>query len=59
MRAEANSIIPRVITGYPERDMPAVPIVLGISATIDRSIKAVEIRATMSRSDVIACTSSR
>jgi len=30
---EANSIIQRFIKGYPEQGMPAVPIVLGISAT--------------------------
>jgi type III restriction enzyme len=30
---EANSIIQRFIKGYPEAGMPAVPIVLGISAT--------------------------
>jgi type III restriction enzyme len=30
---EANSIIQRFIKGYPEEGMPAVPIVLGISAT--------------------------
>lgn len=31
--AEANSIVQRFIKGYPEGNMPAVPIVIGISAT--------------------------
>lgn len=39
---EANSIIQRFIKGYPEGDMPAVPIVLGISATLDRFTEAVK-----------------
>jgi hypothetical protein len=34
--AEANSIIQRFILGYPEQDMPAVPVVWGISATPQR-----------------------
>lgn len=33
---EANSIIQRFVKGYPEEGMPAVPIVLGISATLAR-----------------------
>jgi type III restriction enzyme len=50
---EANSIIQRFIKGYPEAGMPAVPIVLGISATLDRFIKAVENSGrTTSRWDV-------
>lgn len=39
---EANSIIQRFIKGYPEGGMPAVPIVLGISATLDRFTDAVK-----------------
>lgn len=33
---EANSIIQRFIKGHAEAAMPAIPIVLGISATLDR-----------------------
>jgi type III restriction enzyme len=52
---EANSIVQRFIKGYPEGGMPAAPIVLGISATIDRFIKAVENSGrTTSRWDVPA-----
>lgn len=52
---ESNSIIQRFIKGYPEGNMPAVPIVLGISATIDRFIKAVGSSGrTTSRYDVPA-----
>ena len=40
--AEANSIIQRFIKGYPEEGMPAVPIVVGISATPDRFLGVVE-----------------
>jgi type III restriction enzyme len=39
---EANSIIQRFIKGYAEVGMPAVPIVLGISATPDRFLRLVE-----------------
>jgi type III restriction enzyme len=39
---EANSIIQRFIKGYPDGEMPAVPIVLGISATPERFRKVVE-----------------
>ncbi len=39
---EANSIIQRFIKGYPEGGMPAVPIVLGISATAARFLKVVD-----------------
>ena len=40
--AEANSIIQRFIFGYPDGNMPAAPIVLGISATPERFAKVVE-----------------
>ena len=40
--AEANSIIQRFIKGYPEEGMPAVPIVLGISATPARFLTVVQ-----------------
>jgi type III restriction enzyme len=33
---DANTIVQRFIKGYPEGPMPAAPIVLGISATLDR-----------------------
>jgi hypothetical protein len=39
---EANSIIQRFIKGYPDAGMPAVPIVLGISATLARFTDAVK-----------------
>ncbi len=39
---EANSIIQRFIKGYPGGGMPAVPIVLGISATPERFRRVVE-----------------
>lgn len=39
---EANSIIQRFIKGYPEEAMPAVPIVVGISATPARFQTVVE-----------------
>ena len=39
---EANSIIQRFIKGYPEALMPAVPIVLGISATLGRFREVVD-----------------
>ena len=39
---EANSIIQRFIKGYPEAGMPAVPIVLGISATPARFLTVVQ-----------------
>lgn len=39
---EANSIIQRFIKGYPEEGMPAVPIVIGISATPARFQAVVE-----------------
>jgi type III restriction enzyme len=39
--AEANSIIQRFIKGYPDEGMPAVPIVLGISATPERFLTVV------------------
>jgi type III restriction enzyme len=39
---EANSIIQRFIKGYSEASMPAVPIVLGISATLERFSDAVK-----------------
>ena len=39
---EANSIIQRFIFGYPEGNMPPVPIVLGISATPDRFAAVIE-----------------
>jgi type III restriction enzyme len=52
---EANSIIQRFIKGYPEAQMPAVPIVLGISATPDRFMRVVENSGrTTSRWDVPA-----
>lgn len=40
--AEASTIIQRFIKGYPERSMPAVPIVWGISATPQRFVDMVE-----------------
>lgn len=40
--AEANSIIQRFIKGYPEQQMPAVPVVLGISATPQRFLALIE-----------------
>jgi type III restriction enzyme len=52
---EANSIIQRFIKGYPEAQMPAAPIVLGISATPDRFMRVVENSGrTTSRWDVPA-----
>jgi type III restriction enzyme len=39
---EANSIIQRFIKGYPEEGMPAVPIVLGISATPAKFLAVVQ-----------------
>lgn len=39
---EANSIIQRFIKGYPDEGMPAVPIVLGISATPARFLNVVQ-----------------
>jgi type III restriction enzyme len=52
---EANSIIQRFIKGYPEGGMPAVPIVLGISATLDRFTGTVKnSRRTTSQWDVPA-----
>jgi type III restriction enzyme len=39
---EANSIVQRFIKGYPEEGMPAVPIVLGISATPARFLGVVQ-----------------
>jgi type III restriction enzyme len=39
---EADSIMQRFIKGYPEAGMPAVPIVLGISATPERYRRVVE-----------------
>jgi type III restriction enzyme len=38
---EANSIIQRFIKGYPEGNMPAAPVVLGISATPDKFTRLV------------------
>jgi len=40
--ADANSIIQRFIKGYPEQDMPAVPVVWGISATPQRFLDLVD-----------------
>jgi type III restriction enzyme len=40
--AEANSIIQRFIFGYPPGNMPASPIVLGISATPSRFERVIE-----------------
>ena len=39
---EANSIIQRFIKSYPEKGMSAVPIVFGISATLDRFERLVD-----------------
>jgi type III restriction enzyme len=39
---EANSIVQRFIKGYSDAALPAVPIVLGISATLDKYTKLVE-----------------
>lgn len=40
--AEANSIIQRFIKGYPDEGMPAVPIVIGISATPAKFLAVVQ-----------------